>query len=122
MSTFACFIGDRAATLAYEAVRFPTTADSAVAWLRRAMAWATANDNQQLFSALHCHYAYMAILVRCDEDADGAWLPKSQFKYEGERGDCGVEIEIPEFLADEKGFFDGMGKPAPDIPSCRITD
>lgn len=68
----------------------------------------------------------MAILVRCDEDADGAWLPKSQIKYEGERGDCGVEIEIPEFLADEKGFFDGMGKPAPDtgkpvaeqVPPC----
>lgn len=56
----------------------------------------------------------LAILVRCDEDADGVWLPKSQIKYEGERGDCGVEIEIPELLADEKGFFDGMGKPAAD--------
>lgn len=55
----------------------------------------------------------LAILVRCDEDADGVWLPKSQIKYEGERGDCGVEIEIPELLADEKGFFDGMGRPEP---------
>lgn len=59
MGILDCFIGDRAATLAYEAVRFPTTADSAVAWLRRAMAWATANGNQQLFSALRCHYAYI---------------------------------------------------------------
>jgi hypothetical protein len=50
-----------------------------------------------------------AILVRCDEDADGAWLPKSQIKYDGERGDTGVEIEIPEFMAEEKGFCDGMG-------------
>lgn len=56
----------------------------------------------------------LAILVRCDEDADGVWLPKSRIKYEGERGDTGVEIEIPELLADEKGFFDGMGKPAAD--------
>lgn len=53
----------------------------------------------------------LAILVRCDEDADGVWLPKSQIKYSGERGDTGVEIEIPELLADEKGFFDGMGRP-----------
>ena len=44
----------------------------------------------------------LAILVRCDEDADGVWLPKSQIKYSGERGDTGVEIEIPELLADEK--------------------
>ena len=51
-----------------------------------------------------------AILVRCDEDADGEWLPKSQIRYEGERGDTDVEIEIPELLADEKGFFDGMGR------------
>lgn len=53
----------------------------------------------------------LAILVRCDEDADGVWLPKSQIKYSGERGDTGVEIEIPELMADEKGFFDGMGRP-----------
>ena len=50
------------------------------------------------------------ILVRCDEDADGVWLPKSQLKYDGERGDTGVEIEIPDWLANEKGFTDGMGK------------
>lgn len=59
-----------------------------------------------------------AILVRCDEDADGVWLPKSQIEYAGERGDTGVEIEIPDWLADEKGFFDGMGKAAaPDAPA-----
>lgn len=50
------------------------------------------------------------LLVRCDEEADGVWLPKSQINYDGERGDTGVEIEIPDWLADEKGFFDGMGK------------
>ena len=60
----------------------------------------------------------LAILVRCDEEADGVWLPKSQIKYSGERGDCGVEIEIPELLADEKGFFDGMGKPEPAAVSA----
>jgi hypothetical protein len=50
-----------------------------------------------------------AILVRCDSEADGTWLPKSQIKYDGERGDAGVEIEIPDWLANEKGFADGMG-------------
>lgn len=60
----------------------------------------------------------LAILVRCDEEADGVWLPKSSIKYSGERGDCGVEIEIPELLADEKGFFDGMGKPEPAAVSA----
>lgn len=53
-----------------------------------------------------------AILVRCDDESDGAWLPKGLVKYEGERGDTDVEIQIPALLADEKGFFDGMGKPA----------
>ena len=51
------------------------------------------------------------LLVRCDEEADGVWLPKSQINYDGERGDIGVEIAIPDWLADEKGFFDGMGRP-----------
>lgn len=53
----------------------------------------------------------LAILVRCDDEADGVWLPKSRIKYNGERGDTDVEIEIPKLLADEKGFFDGMGGP-----------
>ena len=53
----------------------------------------------------------LAILVRCDDEADGVWLPKSRIKYSGECGDTDVEIEIPKMLADEKGFFDGMGGP-----------
>lgn len=58
-----------------------------------------------------------AILVRCDDEADGAWLPKSQIQYDGERGDTNVEIHIPELLADEKGFFDRQGyiPPAPVV-------
>ena len=59
-----------------------------------------------------------AILVRCDEDADGVWLPKSQINYDGERGDESVEIEIPDWLADEKGFYDGMGEPGPVAPEA----
>ena len=51
------------------------------------------------------------ILVRCDNESDGAWLPKSQIEYDGARGDTGVVIEMPEWLADDKGFFDGMGRP-----------
>ena len=51
------------------------------------------------------------LLVRCDEDADGVWLPKSKINYDGERGDTGVEIEIPDWLAEEKGFYDGLGRP-----------
>ena len=63
-----------------------------------------------------------AILVRCDEDADGEWLPKSQIRYEGERGDTDVEIEIPELLADEKGFFDGMGRIAGSCKMAKLSD
>ena len=59
MDAKACFINDRALSLAYEAVRFPATGDSALAWLRRAMAWATVNGNSQLFSTLRRHYAYV---------------------------------------------------------------
>lgn len=55
------------------------------------------------------------ILVRCDKESDGAWLPKSQIKYDGERGDTGVEIEMPEWLANDKGFFDGDGYEAPAV-------
>ena len=58
-----------------------------------------------------------AILVRCEEDADGVWLPKSQINYDGERGDMNVEIEIPELMATEKGFFDGMGYAPPAQPA-----
>ena len=43
------------------------------------------------------------------KEADGAWLPKSKIEYKGERGDIGVQIQIPELLANEKGFFDGQG-------------
>lgn len=59
MNATAYFIRARALSLAYEAVRFPSTADSALAWLRRAMAWATVNGNSQLFSALRRHYAFI---------------------------------------------------------------
>lgn len=59
MDTTAYFIKDRALSLAYEAVRFPSTADSALAWLRRAMVWATVNGNSQLFSTLRRHYAFI---------------------------------------------------------------
>lgn len=64
-----------------------------------------------------------AILVRCDAEADGAWLPKSQIQYDGERGDTNVEIQIPELLADEKGFFDKQGyiPPAP-VVAADVTD
>lgn len=58
-----------------------------------------------------------AILVRCDAEADGAWLPKSQIQYDGECGDTNVEIQIPELLADEKGFLDGQGY----IPSATVA-
>ncbi len=63
-----------------------------------------------------------AILVRCDDDADGVWLAKSQIKYDGERGDIGVEIQIPDWLANEKGFFDGMGYAPPQTEAVHIGD
>ena len=59
----------------------------------------------------------LAILVRCDKEADGAWLPKSKIEYKGERGDIGVQIQIPELLANEKGFFDGQGFKQDEAPA-----
>ena len=40
MNQTAYFIADRAETLAYEAVHFPATAETVLAWLRRAVDWA----------------------------------------------------------------------------------
>ena len=57
------------------------------------------------------------LLARCDDEADGVWLPKSQIKYDGRSGDKGVEIRIPGWLAEEKGFIDGMGKVSTPDPT-----
>ena len=62
-----------------------------------------------------------AILVRCDKEADGVWLPKSQIKYDGERYDTGVKIDIPDWLANEKGFFDGQGF-KPEEPPASVAE
>lgn len=47
-----------------------------------------------------------AILI--STTGEDTWLPKSQIDYAGDRGDV-VDIEIPEWLADEKGLSDGDG-------------
>lgn len=58
-----------------------------------------------------------AILVDCD--GEEVWLPKSQIEYDGERGDEAVDIELPEWLAEEKGLANGQGmaKYATSAPS-----
>ena len=40
MNATSHFIADRAQTITYEAIRFPATAETSFAWLRRAVGWA----------------------------------------------------------------------------------
>ena len=47
-SETAQFIKDRALSLRYEASRFPTAANMAAAWLRRAATWAQGNGHRKL--------------------------------------------------------------------------
>ena len=44
-----------------------------------------------------------AILVT--DSVTEAWLPKSQINYDGEPGDKAVEVELPEWLAEDKGLI-----------------
>lgn len=55
MTENTCFIEDRALSLSYEAVQFPTTAMTALAWLHRAMAWAEARGLTDLQETLNAH-------------------------------------------------------------------
>ena len=56
-----------------------------------------------------------AILINCGESSE-VWLPKSQIDYSGERGDMGIEITLPEWLAEQECLVDGQGHhdPKPD--------
>ena len=49
-----------------------------------------------------------AILLTIDDEDEAVWLPKSQIEYYGDVGDE-VEVNIPEWLADEKCLSDGVG-------------
>jgi len=48
MNATAYFIQDRAQTLSFEGIQYPNTKKTALAWLRRAMAWATQNGLTEL--------------------------------------------------------------------------
>ena len=52
MNQTAYFIADRAETLAYEAVHFPATAETVLAWFRRAVAWTKARGLNTLAKEL----------------------------------------------------------------------
>ena len=49
-----------------------------------------------------------AILISCE--GEEYWLPISQIEYVGGKGDGDVAISVPEWLADEKGLYHGMGE------------
>ena len=53
-----------------------------------------------------------AILINCG-DAKEVWLPINSIQFDGERGDTGVAITIPDWLAEQEGLHDGQGKPGP---------
>lgn len=61
MNATACFIKDRALSLSYEAVQFPATAETVLAWLGRAMAWTKtrglntlAKELEAMCYGMHC--------------------------------------------------------------------
>lgn len=52
MNATAYFIQDRALSLTYEAIRYPATADTVLAWLGRARAWAERHGMKPLAETL----------------------------------------------------------------------
>ena len=52
MTATAYFIKDRALSLTYEAIRFPDTAQVALAWLRRAHEWAARRGLKDLLAEI----------------------------------------------------------------------
>ncbi len=52
MSSQMFFIEDRARSLAYEARRFPSTAETALAWIFRAKTWASQRGNAELAASM----------------------------------------------------------------------
>lgn len=52
-----------------------------------------------------------AVLADCA--GEEVWLPLSQVGFFGEKGDVGVIMTLPEWLADEKGLSDGDGVRGP---------
>lgn len=55
-----------------------------------------------------------AILL--DVEGTEHWLPKSQIEYDGERGDV-VDVELPDWLAEDKCLVDGEGIHTPPAPT-----
>lgn len=64
-----------------------------------------------------------AILINCGESSE-VWLPKSQIDYSGERGDMGIEITLPQWLAEQESLEDGQGHPdpVPDLEDVAAVD
>ena len=64
-----------------------------------------------------------AILINCGESSE-VWLPKSQIDYSGERGDMGIEITLPQWLAEQESLEDGQGHPdpVPDLEDVADVD
>lgn len=54
------------------------------------------------FSAEIIHETDKAYLL--SDGTDEFWMPKSQIKSERDLGDGNVELEIPEWLAEDKGI------------------
>lgn len=55
MNATAYFISDRAQSLVYEALKFPETAEMAIAWLGRAMDWAQSQKLTAIENTLNHH-------------------------------------------------------------------
>lgn len=61
-----------------------------------------------------------AVLADCA--GEEVWLPLSQVDFFGEKGDVGVIMTLPEWLADEKGLSDGDGVRRGAVPPSNESE
>ena len=59
MNATAYFIKDRALSLSYEAIRFPETAETVLAWLRRASDWSKTHRRDGLARIINTRIAHI---------------------------------------------------------------
>jgi hypothetical protein len=62
------------------------------------------SDGHELVEAFGKIIAETDLAILIDDGYDEVWLPKSQINYVGDVGDE-VSIELPEWLAEDKGLL-----------------
>lgn len=79
------FIADRSLSLSYEAVQFPATAETSLAWLHRAVGWAEKRGLTALVHEIqeHCHRVVISQTDNSDFEFDVLELSPEQIVSAG---------------------------------------